>query len=187
MTKAALYELIREYLRRPNQSDTSIDGMASMVEAKLNTVLRRHPRMYTSTTLTLDSDGNADLPSDISAAAVVRDGSGRLPQYESQLRGTFARGVILSGQVASVIGSSGDVVLEYYQVIPPLESNDSNWILEHFSDIYVYGVLSESRVYLRDDQRLAGYQALFAERLEALRLQGWNQNYLNSRAVTVSA
>ena len=195
-TKAELYEIVRDYLGRPNLANDKIDAMAMMVEGRLNTVLRNHPRMYVSidiqSTDTQPTDetevvlyeGVFPLPQDINQLGVLSDACGEIKQYPEPLLGKYARGFTQFGTKIGVCGASAPLYLSYWAMIPSLTEIDSNWVLKHFFDVYVYGILSESRVYLRDDARLASYKTLFDQRLEELRLQGWGQNIASAPRVS---
>ena len=195
-TKAELYEIVRDYLGRPNLANDKIDAMAMMVEGRLNTVLRNHPRMYVSidiqSTDTQPTDetevvlyeGVFPLPQDINQLGVLSDACGEIKQYPEPLLGKYARGFTQFGTKIGVCGASAPLYLSYWAMVPSLTETDSNWVLKHFFDVYVYGILSESRVYLRDDARLASYKTLFDQRLEELRLQGWGQNIASAPRVS---
>lgn len=212
-TKAELYEIVRDYLGRPNLANDKIDAMAMMVEGRLNTVLRNHPRMYVSidiqSTDTQPTDetevvlyeGVFPLPQDINQLGVLSDACGEIKQYPEPLLGKYARGFTQFGTKIGVCGASAPLYLSYWAMIPSIYTRpgsgdaltaaeeastgtDSNWVLKYFFDVYVYGILSESRVYLRDDARLASYKTLFDQRLEELRLQGWGQNIASAPRVS---
>lgn len=53
----------------------------------------------------------------------------------------------------------GDVAGVYYQTIPSLTSNASNWLLTAAYDAYLFGMLAEVADYLKDDAELAKWQA----------------------------
>lgn len=49
---------------------------------------------------------------------------------------------------------AGNVIGTYYQTIPPLSSNSTNWLLTNHPDLYLFGSLVESILYTQDDSRL---------------------------------
>jgi hypothetical protein len=52
--------------------------------------------------------------------------------------------------------------LVYLQALPTLsEGNQSNWLLDSHPDAYLYGALTQSAPYLRADERLQTWTALF--------------------------
>lgn len=64
-----------------------------------------------------------------------------------------------------------DVELEilYYQKIPALsDGNPTNWLLTAHPSVYLYGTLVQSAPYLKDDERLATWDALYQRALRAI-------------------
>ena len=47
------------------------------------------------------------------------------------------------------------------------DSNPTNWILEYYPDIYLYGALLQSAPYLRDDERVSLWGGIFNAAIEA--------------------
>jgi len=59
--------------------------------------------------------------------------------------------------------------LYYYGKTPALsDNNTSNWILEHHPDAYLYGSLIHSAVYLKEDERLKVWAALYQSAIDAI-------------------
>lgn len=57
--------------------------------------------------------------------------------------------------------------MTYWERIPALsDSNTSNWVLADHPDAYLYGSLAQSAPYLKDDERLAGWVAIFGGLLD---------------------
>ncbi len=58
---------------------------------------------------------------------------------------------------------SYSAILMYYAKVPTLsDSNETNWLLTHYPDIYLYGALLHSAPYLREDERAQTWAALHA-------------------------
>lgn len=55
-----------------------------------------------------------------------------------------------------------DIELLYYQKIPDLASNSTNWLLEEAPDVYLYGALLHSSPYLAEDARVAVWGQLYS-------------------------
>ncbi len=74
-------------------------------------------------------------------------------------------------EVAPYVSGEATMELEYFYKIPALATNDTNWLLTDWPDLYLYGALQHSAPYLRDDARLqtwAGiYNTLWTELTEA--------------------
>ncbi|MEX3555345.1 MAG: hypothetical protein VB131_01520 [Burkholderia gladioli] len=50
----------------------------------------------------------------------------------------------------------------YYGKVPPLSAaNPTNWLLQHYPNIYLYGALLQAAPYLKDDPRAATWKALY--------------------------
>lgn len=63
------------------------------------------------------------------------------------------------------------VELLYRQKIESLsDSNTTNWLLTEAPDLYLYACLVETCTYLRDDERLASFGALYQSKLDKLNL-----------------
>ena len=53
-------------------------------------------------------------------------------------------------------------ILMYYAKIPALsDTNETNWLLTHHPDIYLYGALLHSAPYLKEDERAQTWAALY--------------------------
>jgi hypothetical protein len=73
-----------------------------------------------------------------------------------------------------------DVELLYYQKIPDLATNSTNWLLTDAPDVYLYGALKHSASYLQDDARLTVWQAQYQEALLNLNAYADNARYSGS-------
>ena len=60
--------------------------------------------------------------------------------------------------------------LVYYAQIPALSgTNTTNWLLTSSPDAYLYGALSQSAPYLKDDERIAVWASLYTSALESIK------------------
>ena len=58
-------------------------------------------------------------------------------------------------------------ILMYYAKVPTLsDSNETNWLLTHHPDIYLYGALLHSAPYLKEDERAQTWAALYTSAVE---------------------
>lgn len=55
------------------------------------------------------------------------------------------------------------VLLEYNTKVPDFFTEDASWVADEYLDIYVYAVLKQSAGFLREDERIATWQQLFAD------------------------
>jgi hypothetical protein len=187
-TRADLDAAVRDYLERPNLADTSMAAFAASVEGVLNRELRDHPRNFRRGEWTAeDNTGLIPIPGDMASLQRVMDAKGDLfEQYPASIppeyRGYINRGTVLQIAPAPAVG---DVVrFDYIGYLPALEFDIStNWVLEHHFDVYLYGCLREAAVFYRETQNLALWNTEFVRRVEALRIQGWNQNMANAPKV----
>lgn len=57
----------------------------------------------------------------------------------------------------------------YYQKVPALtDSNTTNWLLDDYPDIYLYGALCEAKPYLEDNENTAIWNSLFEQRFSEI-------------------
>lgn len=57
-----------------------------------------------------------------------------------------------------------EIEMIYYANVPRLsEEEQSSWLLTRYPDVYLYGALSHSAPFLREDERLGTWQALYRE------------------------
>lgn len=77
---------------------------------------------------------------------------------------------ILANQLQLIPAPDGTYTVEvdYYEVIPPLASNATNWLLTAAPDIYLYGSLLEASGYLQDDPRVPAWNAAYTQVLQQL-------------------
>jgi hypothetical protein len=73
-------------------------------------------------------------------------------------------------EVWPIPDDDGQLAMEYYQKIPDLDTNSTNWLLEEAPGLYLYGSLLHSAPYLRDDPRLAVWDKMYST--ELMDLQG---------------
>ena len=72
-------------------------------------------------------------------------------------------------EVYPVLDGAYDAELYYYSRVPALTSVDTtNWLLDYFPDVYLYGSLVHSAPYLKDDERIRVWAALFQEAIDAI-------------------
>jgi|TARA_R110000822_G_scaffold127716_1_gene263272 hypothetical protein len=59
--------------------------------------------------------------------------------------------------------------LYYFAKIGPLSATETtNWMLEYFPDAYLYGALTHSAPYLKDDARLAVWSSLYQNAIDGI-------------------
>lgn len=72
----------------------------------------------------------------------------------------------------------GGVKLRYRTLFSPLSTtNRCNWLLQKHPDVYLYGALKQTSMYLEDDARLASWANLFANAVDAVNQQAIEQSF----------
>jgi hypothetical protein len=184
-----LQDSIADWLNRVGSPDLAARApdFIKMAEARFNRKLRVRQNEKRATAV-LDA-GFITLPSDWLEAIALRlviDGKPvslelGTPEQLVQAR----RNAVIGGQtspalyrfignqieVAPYVSGEATMELEYHFKVPDLATNDTNWVLAEWPDLYLYGALQHSAPYLRDDQRLqtwAGiYNTLWSELTDA--------------------
>lgn len=181
MDRDAIVDAVQLYLDRPDLADTSVEAMVALVEGELNRELNEHPRNRTSeqATITAPVSANIPLPDDLLQLIRVVGPSDTIYEQYSPLSeptlGYIDRGTYITVYPTPV---EDDVfTLEYYAALPALDADDAeNWVSIYHPDVYVYGVLKESAIFLMDRDRLPQWEREYKMRLNRLKVQGWDQN-----------
>jgi len=191
MTKSELVAAVKTYLNRPNMSSEDVNLLIGIIEGEFNKELREHPRNVKRGNLPMPDDtGILPLPDDVAGIIRLFDDGGVYEQYpisvdlDGDCRGYQDRGSVL--EVFPHPETGHTIYLDYHAYLDPLDGDDAtNWLSRYHSDIYLYGVLKEASVYVKDDGRLALWRQEFDRRLAELKRQGWNQNIASSPRVRV--
>ena len=72
-------------------------------------------------------------------------------------------------EFAPVPDSEYTLEIVYYQSLPALADNTTNWLLDAHPDIYLYGSLMQSAPYLQADERISIWAGKFQQILEQLK------------------
>ena len=159
---------------------TEAADFVTLCEADLNRVLRTR-RQLTIATLTLDANSRVALPTDyLEFRRVTAMTTPRLtldmvtsdyrdafyPYRESGFPAVFT----IDGDGILVLpATTADIEFEYYAEIAPLpEAAPSNWLLEKFPNIYLYGSLKHAAIFIGDDGRTQAMGSMFNGLLDAL-------------------
>jgi len=70
-----------------------------------------------------------------------------------------------------------NIVLDYYQKIPSLVTNSTNWLMTNWPDAYLSGVLAEAYLYNKDPDNMA----IWLQRREAAK-EDINRVTINMKA-----
>jgi hypothetical protein len=189
MTYDELKTAIADWLDRSDLAPV-IPQFITLAEAQLNRVLRVR-QMLKRATANIDSHFTT-LPADFLEAANVQ--SNTAPNRPLQVMsmevadrvradtptGTPTNFVIVGEtlELVPVPASPSTIELTYYARIPALSATTaSNWLLAASPDLYLYGALLQTAPYLRDDERVPVWAALYESRLDELRVADDRASY----------
>jgi hypothetical protein len=174
-TYTELKASIANFLNRDDLTAT-IPDFISLAESSINNEIR-HWRMETRAETTVDSQFTG-IPSDwlstirfhlttsgtsslnfmslatMQSTRAARDDATGTPTNYSLNSSQF--------ELMPTPDGSYSAILMYYAKIPALTgSNETNWLLTHHPDIYLYGALLHSAPYLKEDERASTWAALY--------------------------
>lgn len=72
------------------------------------------------------------------------------------------------------------LTMTYYREVPDFATDDTSWLESKYLDLYTYACLMHTATYLRDDERLAVWQALYATTLESVLNSAVRRKYAGS-------
>lgn len=186
MVYSELAAAVKAYLDRPDLPAADMNNMILGAEGDIARALVEHPRNITRGQFTqLADDPFLPLPVNLMQLIGVYCNGVPLQQFAANMREKAAAlgGFIDKGGCYELFPTPVEDTLyrlDFYAQVPPLvptESASTNWVLSFHPDVYLYGVLREAAIYLRDEQRLQAWGGEFARRLDALVGQGYAQNW----------
>lgn len=68
----------------------------------------------------------------------------------------------------------------YYQKIPDFKTADASWLADDYLDVYTYCVLKHSAPFLREDERLQTWMALYGEALATAMAENDDRKFAGS-------
>lgn len=130
--------------------------LVALAEDDMNSRLRTRMQIR-DYTFTFD-DGEAALPPDLLELIAI---GGRGPAE-------FQVGPL----TISMPGRAGDYPGQYYARLPSITCNPTatNWLLQRYPTIYLYGVAVQAARHLRDTELVAATTPLYAEALQLLKV-----------------
>jgi len=162
-----LQQAVADWLNR-SDLDTVIPAFIDNAEARLNRRVR-HREMQSSGAVTIDANGEADLPADyVEWKLLVLDTTPKArPEYvEPDSREFLYRFrpysvpqyfTILQSKIKVQPATATTGTLYYYAKLPALADNATNWLLDRSPETYLYAALVEGASYLRDEQSMSTY------------------------------
>lgn len=180
-TFANLKTAIADHLNRDDLT-SYIPDFITLAEAQMQRDLR-HYQMEKRATATVDAQYNA-LPADfLQPLRVHMQGkhrplqlmsSAEIQRYRDNTDATTGEPLyyaITGGEFEFAPAPDGEYTCEFYYIrtIPALsDSNTSNWLLSAGPDAYLYGALIHSAPFLRDDERIGVWAALYKSAVDGL-------------------
>lgn len=173
---------IADFLNRDDLT-SAVPTFITLAESSIQRRIR-HWRQEKRSTITLDAQYEA-LPTDFLEAIrfyvtsngtnplepisqadmldrkqLAQDTSGR-PRFYAMTAGQF--------ELYPVPDGSYDAEIYYYSRIPALsDAAPTNWLLEYFPDVLLYGALVHSAPYLKEDARIQIWSALYQEAVDSI-------------------
>jgi len=205
---ASLQSAVTEYLARDQDTVliARIPTFIQLSEAKLNRELfvrQMEQRAIAVIDLTSNQPEFIALPSDFQSMRRIRlSGVSGMPSLEfksgkqlddyrfgiSDVAGQPRYFTIFGNEIeiAPTPDKAYTIEMVYRRVVPPLASNDPNWLLSAAPDLYLYGALLEAAPYLKDDGRIQTWALGFSAALSSLNNLGLTSTF-NAGPMTVRA
>jgi hypothetical protein len=187
MTYTELKADIADWLNRDDLT-ARIPSFIKLAEARFNRDLRVRQMVKRATSETDSGENYVTLPGDwLEARSIKANVNGQLValQYLT-IEGTDAflrRRAFEPGQASffNITGNRLEIIptppdgttveMVYYAKIPALsDESASNWLLETWPDMYLYGTLAHTAPYLKDDERIATWASLYDRGLDEIKL-----------------
>jgi len=184
-TYTELQSSITNWLRR--DGDTNLVATAPdlilLLEANLNRELRHRDMEETATLSLTGGTATVALPSDFIEVktAILQTDPRRVMSFvtQSQLATnwpTTATGIPTefttvgaNMKVGIIPDSAYDIELVYYEKIPALASNSTNWLLTSHPDMYLFGSLLMAAPFLGDDERVPVWASYYENAVKSLK------------------
>lgn len=179
-----LIEELGEWLDRDDLADRA-PTFIQFVEARLNRLLE-DPEMDAVFETTAAGD-YTDLPADFGQMISISTGEGPLAAMgavefagiDHSISGIPRFYSIVNRQIAfAPADGTAAIRLVYRRRIPALtEMNTTNWLLELAPDVYFYGTLCQAFGWDVDDERVAGWKAIYDEAIAELGIDANRRKY----------
>ena len=183
MNYTTLKSSVADWLNRQDLTSV-IPTFISLAEADFNRSIR-HRQMLCRATATLDTHFTS-LPTDFLEAKNIQINTSPVAslKYVTMEQADLLKQTYTTAgepKYYTIIGDTIEVVPEpsmeyeielvYYKQIPALsDSQTTNWLSNSHPDIYLYGALMQAAPYLKDDERIAVWGALYRQFVSDLNL-----------------
>lgn len=191
---AILKARVADWLNRADLTDAISDFIA-LCEAEI-TERVDHPSMVEIKTLTITGE-TVSVPCDFDGVLALRINSDcvrslkfitmeQMDEYPIASYGVPHNYTIAGGKFVfspfpdpdadPAPAASLQARLRYRSKISLLEENGANWVLEQYPAAYLYGALKHAAMYLKDDERLSAWSALFDNAIDTINNAGRRQS-----------
>lgn len=171
MSIADVTELVSEASRISKRGDLAnyAKMLLGFAEAELNKELRTR-QMKASTSLTTDANGSVALPSDyLQAISLTYSTDIHLNKITREKADANVGGYYIDGSNLISSKASTEHTLHYYQEIPGLWVNGTNWLLTTKPELYLRALVFEAHKDAMDEENALKAQALYQRALDALK------------------
>ena len=190
-TYAELQAAIADTLNRDDLT-SAIPDFITLAEADMQRRVK-HWRQEKRSTAELDTQYSA-IPADFLEAISFHISSGNYRSLElvsqAEMQSLRSNSLDTSGKPSYYAITAGEIEvyptpdgtynaeLYYYSRIPALsDSNTSNWVLEYFPDLYLYGSLIHSAPYLKNDERTQVWAALYQSAIDGINAESESSKF----------
>ena len=154
LAESSIQRRIRHW-RQEKRSTITLDAQYEALPADFLEAIRFY--VTSNGTNPLEPISQADM---LDRKQLARDTSGR-PRFYAMTAGQF--------ELYPVPDGSYDAEIYYYSRIPALSDvAPTNWLLEYFPDVLLYGALVHSAPYLKEDARIQIWSALYQEAVDSI-------------------
>ena len=198
-TYAELQTSLANWLSRADQT-ANLPDFVALAEAKFNRELRTR-NMELSATIT-PVERVAALPSDFLELRRIYINSAvpqeleylppeqfwiQYPAAASNPLGPSKYYTIEGSNIRLSDNTGTDIVVLYYQKIPALAANSTNWLLTNHPDLYMAGALAEAYDLIKNEALAAKWTTKMIALMEYIRESDWRGKYSGSAMRVTSA
>jgi hypothetical protein len=171
-----LQSVVATYLQRANLA-TQIPLFIQLAEVRLGNLLKTFPQQVTLPYSLVPAQGTnmIALPSDF--GALIRATYNNVPlkfispeQIDINQTMHHSHEFTIIGSnffLQTLVDGSSTLTLYYFQALQGLsDSNESNWLLEDYPNIYLYATLLEASPYIIDDERIQVWEEMLSEAIQ---------------------
>lgn len=168
-----LQKVVATYLQRANLT-AQIPLFIQLAEVRLRNIIRTLPQQVQLPYTLVPGQGSkiVALPSDY--GAMIRVTYNSIPmtyitpdQLQLEKANDYLYEYTIIGTnilLQTYIDGSSSLTMYYYQELQGLsDSNESNWLLEDYPNLYLYATLLEATPYLIDDERIEVWEGMLQE------------------------